>query len=917
VTRPRINGLWAIPAVILAILVIGILALPGFVASATHRATIEHLASSLTGRQVRIDGSLSLALFPAPELIAHRVTITGPDKEIITARALTLDVSLPALLHGQISAKNLMLDSPRIALPWPLPGGAAAIAPPGWLTALHAQIQNGSIALGAANFSKVDADIFTGSNGTVTVSGTGMLRGTPINLSMALGAVALTGIAPLILDASSGNASLHFSGGLNSASLVTGGLSIAAPNISGTATITANAGTISASAIELTDAKAILSGTAALDISAPGITADLDLENFDTAALQPLLPGGLPALPVALTITATNLLALGQTIPALQASLDASPAGITVTTLGATLPGGTSISATASISPAQTITGKASLLSPDLPGLLQSFGHTTPAGWSSAALNATLGGTLSHLALQNLSGKLGKSSVTGSLVLSADRAGGTLKFDQLDLAALLAWLDQQKPAQNFTIDGEVAAGHASLGPLPLNHLLIDASLAATLNIRRISANLYNGLAAGSVALDASGQVTAAHGFISLPSATPLAALLPAGWTLPPALLSPPLNLTVFAQGTPAALSTSLVGALGAFSFTAAPTLNLPAETAAGPLSLRHPNAIAAMKLIDPAASLAWPGAGSISLRADFLAGADTIGLPDFVLSLGDSTLAGRVIRSKNKISGQIDAGTLALPALPPDLRIPWQTLVTAPGKIDVSAARLCYAGTPILQNLTGAVTAAANSFTLALTQADLAGGSIAGQLTATTIATPALTATLTAKNIDAAALALPINFPVALPTGTLTLTAQLTAAGYTPKIWAATLGGSATLTATDGALDGFDLAALKTALATPKARAKNLRGALSSGTSNFTSFALAATLDHGNATLTNARLTGPDGTATATGSIDIYDADLALNLLLEPDVSPALDVGTAILGGWANAKQYPKLNAALGWKPQS
>ena len=136
--------------------------MPGFVASSTHRGTIEALASSLTGRDVRINGKLSLALLPAPQLVAGRVTITGPDQETIQARSLTLAISLPALLHGQLHATSLTLISPHIDLPWPLPGGSAAIAPPSWLAALHAQIQNGAITLGRLHLADVNATLVTG-----------------------------------------------------------------------------------------------------------------------------------------------------------------------------------------------------------------------------------------------------------------------------------------------------------------------------------------------------------------------------------------------------------------------------------------------------------------------------------------------------------------------------------------------------------------------------------------------------------------------------------------------------------------------------------------------------------------------------------------------------------------------------------
>ena len=904
--------LWLIPLALILILVAAILALPSFVASTTHRANIEALASSLTGRQVHIGGKLSLALLPAPEIIASYVTITSPDHETIKARSLTLDISLAALLHGQISAQNLTLDAPDIVFPWPLPGGARAIAPPGWLAALHARINKGTISLGAAQISAVNADIFTGANGTVSVSGTGNLMGHNISLSAALGAVQLTGAAPLTLKASSNNVSLNFSGGLSGDSILTGDLSFKLPQISGTTNITADGAAVTATALQLSAAKASITGTASLDFLHPKITANLNVQNFDSATLQ-TLPAW-PDLPVALTLTATNVLLGGQTIPALQTNLDISAGAIAVNSLELTLPGSSAFVAHLGIAASGAITGQASLASPDLPGLLGSYGITPPQGWTSAQLAAQLSGTRSQLGLQNLSGAIGQNHVSGNLVITGSHVTGALNFSHLDLSPLLSWFGH--PTAGFTADGEITADTATLGPIALKHLLLDAAFGHQINIRRISANLYDGMAAGSITLDDKGQVTAAHGFIAIPSAAPLAALLPANWQPPAALVQPRLNLAIFARGSPAALATSLVATLGDFTLTAAPVINLTAQTAAGPLSLRHPDAIRAFTIFGMNRGLAWPGAGSISLRADFTASPTQIGLPDFVLSMGDLTANGSLIRTNGTISGQIDAGTLALPPVPATWQIPWSSLTNIQGKIGISANRVLYAGNTILGGSLGSLTLAPDALTFNLTHAALAGGNLAGSLTATAsaAAAPALTTKFSADHIDPSALNLPLAFPITLPSGTLAAAGNLTATGYDPKVWLATLSGTASLTGTNGTISGFSLSGLKAALKSAP-RTKKLRSALATGTSNYATIALAAILDHGNCTLTKASLSGPDGTATASGSIDLFDKDVALQLALQPNVTPPLSVSTAILGHWAAPKRFPKLSPALSWVP--
>jgi uncharacterized protein involved in outer membrane biogenesis len=905
--------LWLVPLGLVALLGAAILALPGFVASNTHRASIEGLASSLIGRGVHIGGKLSLGLFPSPKLTAGRITITGPDQETINARSLTLDISLPALLHGRLSAESLVLDAPDIAFPWPLPGGPKAIAPPPWLAALHAQIRNGRISLGTAHFTGVDADLFTDANGIVTVSGTGNLAGRNLSLNLALGAIQLTGAAPLNLTAESGNIALRFSGALDGESELTGQLGLATPQISGTANINADGGQVTASAMRLTHDKASIDGTATFDFAQPKITANLDTQNLDLDGLQTL--AGWPGIPIALDLTAANLTVNGQTIPALQTSLDYSASGTAVHSAQITLPGSTAITARLNITPDGVIAGQASLASPDLQDFLASYGVTPPEGWSSAHFTAQLSGTASQLGLNKISGAIDNDNVTGDLVVTGRHAGGDLNFSQLDLTSLIAWLGHRPPG-NFTADGEITAAHATFGPVPLTHLLLDAALTDQLNIRRISANVYNGLVAGSLTLDAGGQVTAAHGFLAVPSATPLAALLPAYWQPPTALAQSRLNLAIFAQGPATALSTSTVATLGDFTLTAAPVIDLSRQSAIGPLTLRHPNAIAAFKIFGLDQGLAFPGAGSIALRATMTASPSQIGLPDFILSLGDLTANGRILRTNGTISGQIDADTLAIPPIAANLQIPWADLAAATGKIDISANRVLYAGNPILGGSLGSITLSPDHFTLAVTRASLAQGNLSGTLSATAAATqaPALTAKFTADHIDASQLDLPGAFPFTLPTGTLAVEANLTATGYSPKIWAATLGGTASLAAANGTISGFSLTGLASAFKS-KHRAQDLRTALAAGTSAFTSLTLLGSFDHGNCTLNNASLSGPDGSATASGSIDLFDNDLALHLALQPDVTPPLSIGTIILGSWASPKQYPKLKPALDWSP--
>jgi hypothetical protein len=481
----------------------------------------------------------------------------------------------------------------------------------------------------------------------------------------------------------------------------------------------------------------------------------------------------------------------------------------------------------------------------------------------------------------------------------------------------------QRPGSGFTADGEITAAHAEAGPVKLQNLALDAELDGTLNIRRVSAKLYGGLAAGSFTLDASGRVTAAQGFVDIPSAAPLAALLPAGWaSLSPLLTqagaaSPPrLSLALAAQGPASALATSAVLTLGDFTITAAPVIDLTHGSASGALSLRHPSAIAAMKLFGLDQGVAFPGPGSIALRANVMASATQWGFNDFVLSFGALTANGRALVNNNTLSGQIDADTLALPPIPASLPLPGA--LPLQGGLSLSANRVLYAGTQILGPSKASLDLGNSTATLTLNSASLGGGTLSGSLAAklSPTALPAFTLKLLAQNIAASAFSLPVAFPYTFPAGTLGAAAALTASGYTPKLWAATLAGSATLTATQGRLRGFSLAGLGAALGKPGAT-RGLLIAANGGTTPFSTLSLSGTFANGNCNLTQASLIGPDGNASAaSGSgIDIADSALALRLQLNPAVKPPIGIPLVVLGPWSAPKHTAHLKAAQAWKP--
>jgi uncharacterized protein involved in outer membrane biogenesis len=953
---PKKNLLWLLPLALALLLIAAVLALPGFVSSGYHRATIEALASSLTGRTVHIKGKLSLALLPHPQFIAGDITITSPNNETITASSLTLDIAPIPLLHGQISARAITLQSPHIALPWPLPNGAAAIAPPPWLTALHAQINNGQISLGAANFTHVSADIFTGGQGTFSISGTGELAGAPVTLSLSFGALSAVGSTPLTLDIQTNNAAdlqAHVTGTFDAASTLSGNASFSAAPVSwldpapsqplsGTATLTADPRQILLSNLQLRQNKATLSGTATVSLPQPALNLLLTGNNLTLPPALPQPAAGFPLLPIRLTLFATGTSIAAHpalTLEQLQTSLVFTDAGTQISSLAATLPDA-AISLSGTLDAAGNIDAQAQFDSSALNGLIGGLHPALPANWSQTSLKFKLAGTADHLRFDQITGGFGPARVTGSAVLAGrSRLDGQLHFDQLDLSPFIAMALNAPGAftpGGYTGDVEITADRASLGQIPLTHLLADASLGSHLIVRRLSACAYGGIAAGSFTLAAppagtaqTAQITSARAILALPSAAPVAALLPPAWRPPAALTKAPLALSFLAAGPADALATSAVLSLGEVSITASPVINLLNQSAAGAFTLRHPDAIAAFKAFGLNAGLAWPGAGSIALRANMLLSATQMGFSSFVLSMGDLTANGTLIYGANhSLNGQIDADTLALPPIPADSAPLWAYLGNIQGKIGVSANRMLVAGNPVLGPAAGNITLSPGKFGLDVSRARLANGNLTGTFSATLpapaapvpgkpapVLLPAISAKFTLTGADAAALNLPYAFPITLPTGTINAAIDLAASGYAPPVWLATLTGNASLAASAGSLNGFNLPGLISALQAPKGRASQLRTASLSGATPFDHLNLTSSLNSGIATLTSASLQSQSGTATASGNIDLPDRGVTLTLTLQPAVQAPPKLNLTLDGSWQAPRKIAAIKSALSWRP--
>lgn len=922
----------AVPVAIVCVAGTGVLALPGLVSSANHRSTIEALASSLTGRKVHIGGNLSLSLFPEPQLTAGNVTIDANNGEAIKAKSLTLDIAIAALLHGQLTASSLMLQSPVIAFPWPLPGGPGAIAPPPWLTALHAQINDGRISFGELTFSHVSADIFTGSNGAVSISGNGKLFNQPINLTLSLGAIDLSGQAPLAIQLSTSQILAHISSNFSTDNVISGNIAAsesgqawlttdAKQKLNFAADINATPSDIALTNLTLSQGAGNLAGRAELDLAHLNLNANLSGSNIILPSLfsAPNL-AFLQNFKIYNDLSIKQLTIGGASFAHVSENSDISRDGVTVINSTFALPGGGNISAHGNIDSAGNIQAQAKLSADDLWPLLGTTSTTGKA--QSVSITTPIDGTLDNINLSNITGSLGGSDLTGSAIIAGGahpNINSQWNFKQINLMPVANMLQHISTNQNISGNFNLTADKASLSDIALTHLVVDGGFANNLTIRRLSASLYNGLMAASLTLQPDGRVVSAHAFLNLPSARPLAPLINPDINLPPAILNTPFAISISAAGGTAALATSAVATLGQFSITASPVIDLIKYSMAGPITLRHPSAIAAFKLFDMNAGLPWPGPGSVSLRADMALSSTSFGLPNFVVSLGDLTAAGNLsLTAGNSINGNITADTLALPPLPSDFSALWKILPSLNGKIGITTNRVMLAGNQWLGASGGNVSMQPGKVTLNINHAVVSGGNLTGSLalSQTLPQAPVMTTDIKVQKADVLQANFPLAFPVTFPTGIADLNVDATATGYTPQTWVATLGGTVNLQVQNGSIAGFNLAGLATALAAPN-RAVPLKVAAQSGTTDFTTLNVMGNLDHGIIKLSNASLQGTDGSATASGSIDLSDKAVDLNFGMVPNVTPPVTIGLTMIGNWNKPRIVPALKQAISWQAKN
>jgi len=115
--------LWKSPAlyfgILLILLVSGALVAPYVVDWSRYRADIEEFGTKLTGRGVKIEGPISVRLFPWPKLSVEKVRVANPADasapDLLAAKLIELRMSLAGLFNGEIRVETIDLVEPVLS----------------------------------------------------------------------------------------------------------------------------------------------------------------------------------------------------------------------------------------------------------------------------------------------------------------------------------------------------------------------------------------------------------------------------------------------------------------------------------------------------------------------------------------------------------------------------------------------------------------------------------------------------------------------------------------------------------------------------------------------------------------------------------------------------------------------------------
>ncbi len=899
-----------------------------------HRGALAEIASERLGRPVALEGQVALVLLPQPRLEASRIVIGQAADEIqMSARALRLRLDLWALLLGRVEVRELALVGADIQLPWP-PNSLPGLAPPPWLTALDARLEESRIQIGGAVVEGVNARLMAGTIGeALTAEGSLAWRGRPMRFQAVLGRAGDAGVAPLDVTASAAGADLRARGVLLTEGGFAGRLEAAGPDLSAlipappsafraTANLAAGAELVVANQLELTlGADAVRGGALLRLVPEPRFELTLTAPSLDLEPWLAALRGaGAQAVPVVFDVSAEAAQFGPLRLTDLRATANLQNEQLTLGRVSAAMAGDTTLELSGgggaarlelglrwrSARPAEWLA--AAGLAPRLVPPAGPAGGSLRLSWEGGAVSVT-----------ELAANLGPSRVSGGFVWRPGARPNLalgLEFDALDLPQRPAELasalrDAAGEAdlqlrlsfgtlrlgddvwERLALDGATEGGRIVLRRLAGRHLGLDVVLAGTLSGPGPAARL------SEMTLEAEGQAAPLLGRLGLTR---------------PGLAAAPLRLRLSGGGPLDALALRLEGDIAEARLEAQLTLDLPQDRVQTRLTARHPGAVRMLGLALAIPPPDWIGEGSFSLIANLgwrLAdGPRAWNAESFELVAGELRGRGQVALSGER---PVLSGRLALERLPlPDWR--GFDLAAWPGlelDLAIAADRVAARGLPVLEAASARLRADATSLRLEELRAKLAGGSVTAALRLERGAPPRL---VLEGGMTDIVLAAPLTGrPLDIAAGRISGELRVEASGATPEDWLRSAAGEGSLTLRDGVVQGFDAPAAAAALGWAEA-GPALRSALEGGATPIERGRVAFTLAEGRLTITEAALGAEAGLALGlSGSIDLPQDRIALRLTL-PVPEGAPPVALEATGPSQNPLRSAELGPWRGWR---
>lgn len=916
-----------------------------------HRGRLAALAAEELGRPVALQGAVRVTLLPQPMVEADDVIVGGsaPDDIRLAARALRLRLDLASLLRLRIAPREVSLVGAEIRLPWP-PQTTPALRPPPWLTAFEARLEDSRVLVGDAVLEGLSAQFTAGGPmDAVRTEGRFTWRGAPVTFRTVVGRPGFDGVASLDITLATGGATASARGALVEEGGFEGRLDATGPDLAAFLGVPPGAFRVSGQLAIGRDLIALRDmvldhagvpgrGAAALRLGAdPRLELALQASRLDIDAwLAALRAGPTTPIPVALEFSADAATWRGIALRRLRGALQREADRVTLSDVSLLLPGETELEFDGATT-GQRLEVAMRATGPALRETLLALGLPVDATDAARLRRFEARGRVAiaeaEIGVSDLVATVDEARVTGAGVLrlgARPMLGMGLEFDRLDLDGLVP--DGFGPANlaalGFDANLRLSAERVTWQGVTAERAGLDGAIeGGRLLVRRLGLRMAGADVALSGALATAPALRLSDLTLSVAAtdATRIFALLPSAWQPAAALAGQTLALRATMGGGADALAWRAEGELGDVRLEGEGSLDIPQRRLGGLVTLRHPGA---GRLVTEALGRdapVWLGAGSFSLIATLALVPDSLAAERFALVAGGLRASGRGALAlalggdRPRLTGRIRSETLPLPGLLDDPAAPLglERLAEADAELTLEIGRLASAGLPEIAELRGGLVLADGTLRLAITEAQLSGGRLEGEVRVEGRAGPPR-ASATLRIADATIPGALFDLPVDVASGVAEGNVELRATGHSIRAMLGTLEGRMRFALRNGAVRGLDLGAVPGVAGTEDVTAAEatLRAALTDGATAFERLEAEATVAAGRAVLDSAGMAlQGGGTAAATGAVDLARGALDLDLRIAmPEDAPAVGLR---LGGAAGApRRLPDLAPWLRWRAE-